>query len=73
MTERHQKFITDNSLTQDFIQEGQQSFLDATKGMMQAREQDAALLNVCKWRRGNTHTLNWQSEVLVLDCGSSVG
>ena len=72
MTERHQKFITDNSLTQDFIQEGQQSFLDATKGMMQAREQATAWLNVFKWRR-RTPTLNWQSEVLVLDCGSSVG
>ena len=65
-------FQSKHGLSDDYVQQGQDAFLKATADIILPRQQAAVWLELCRLRnKGNIP--NWESCLLVSDCGSSVG
>ncbi len=69
---RHPKFLSQHGLTTDDLKPGEEEFLKATARLMLPREQHATWLELCRQRKLQ-RIPNWEKELLVADCGSSLG
>ena len=70
--EQHPNFRAKHGLSEEDITMGQHDFLEATNGIILPREQAAVWLTLCVQRKKG-RIPNWKEDLLVSDCGSSVG
>jgi hypothetical protein len=65
-------FQSKHGLSDDDVQHGQDKFLKTLADIILPRQQAAVWLELCRLRKKGTIP-NWESGLLVSDCGSSVG
>ena len=70
-TKSHPKFIEKHGLTEADISMGKVEFYEKTSRVLGLREQEAVWLELCRLRKRGTLP-NWQHDLFVSDCGSSV-